>query len=385
MTIIILILIILVLIESKHFLEYKYQIEVKPTDIDIDIDSSIININGHLNLVNSNDHVEIMIPELEVKAIILGQNDFSNLSTQIKFKHHHKDINSREDNYWQAFIIKSKSSVKITFSIKVMDTSNSNILSEIDSLWLETKWFDYSPSGRNLNKSGFAIPLNKRSSINKNISFKGQEQDGYKIYPIKTHILGSLDNPIETIKDYTKDIIRPGDIILIGETPLAVMQGNYIHPSTISPSSLAKLLCRSFHPTSSLATACGMQVLINEVGPTRVIFAWLMGASLKILNVKGMFYRLSGNQARLIDDITGTTPPYDQTIVLGPKKTNQFCHNACVALGVDVAVVDVNDLGRVKVLATSNKKLNPLLTKALKSNPAGNGDERTPILILRTN
>ena len=40
------------------------------------------------------------------------------------------------------------------------------------------------------------------------------------------------------------------------------------------------------------------------------------------------FYRLAGDQARLIDDITGTTPPYDQTIVLGPERTVAFCERA---------------------------------------------------------
>ena len=39
-----------------------------------------------------------------------------------------------------------------------------------------------------------------------------------------------------------------------------------------------------------------------------------------------MFYRLAGEQARLIDDITGTTPPYDQVIVLGPINTKKFCN-----------------------------------------------------------
>ena len=41
-------------------------------------------------------------------------------------------------------------------------------------------------------------------------------------------------------------------------------------------------------------------------------------------NIKGIFYRLAGKQARLIDDITGTTPPYDKSIVLGPKDSQIF-------------------------------------------------------------
>ena len=151
----------------------------------------------------------------------------------------------------------------------------------------------------------------------------------------------------------------------------------------VEPTWIARLLCRVFHPTSSLATACGLQTLIDQVGPTRVILAWSIGLALKVVGLKGWFYRLAGEQARLIDDITGTTPPYDQTIVLGPADPVQLCQDAAEALGVSVAIVDVNDLGRVKVLASSSGCDEALLHRALRPNPAGNANERTPLVLVR--
>ena len=115
---------------------------------------------------------------------------------------------------------------------------------------------------------------------------------------------------------------------------------------------VARLACRVFHPTSSLATACGMQTLIDLVGPTKVLAAWLGGLMMKLVGIPGGFYRLAGDQARLIDDITGTTPPYVNHCS-GTIPAEQFCREASSALGVDVAIVDVNDLSRVKVLASS--------------------------------
>jgi hypothetical protein len=53
------------------------------------------------------------------------------------------------------------------------------------------------------------------------------------------------------------------------------------------------------------------------------------------------------------------------------------------ALGVAVAVVDVNDLGRVKVLAASRGCDQELLQRALRPNPAGNANERTPLVLVR--
>ena len=54
------------------------------------------------------------------------------------------------------------------------------------------------------------------------------------------------------------------------------------------------------------------------------------------------------------------------------------------SLGHGVAVVDVNDLGRVKVLAASSGCDLELLERALKPNPAGNANERTPLVVVRS-
>ena len=111
--------------------------------------------------------------------------------------------------------------------------------------------------------------------------------------------------------------------------------------------------------------------------------SWLIGGLSKSLGIKGLFYRLAGEQARLIDDITGTTPPYDKSIVLGPKDTQSFCIKASKELQVNVAVVDVNDLGRVKILSTNNINNTQIIKRALTSNPAGNANQHTPIVIIR--
>ena len=96
-----------------------------------------------------------------------------------------------------------------------------------------------------------------------------------------------------------------------------------------------------------------------------------------------MFYRLTGSESSLIDDISGTVTPYDKSIVMGPLNSDLFCKEVSNYLNIDVAVVDVNDLGGVKVLASSNKTVNQILKRNLISNPAGNGDEKTPIVLIR--
>ncbi|MEL6130549.1 MAG: F420-0:Gamma-glutamyl ligase, partial [Cyanobacteria bacterium J06628_4] len=162
-----------------------------------------------------------------------------------------------------------------------------------------------------------------------------------------------------------------------------IMQGRWRHPSSIKPGWVAKRICYFFMPTSSLATACGMQTLVDLVGPVRVVYAFVVGAiAKKFLGRPGMFYVLAGDQARLIDDVTGTLPPYDQFIVLGPQNPEQIVQDIYNETGLKAAIVDVNDLKAVKILAATPGTDVDLVTSALLDNPAGNADEQTPVVLI---
>ncbi|MEL7051089.1 MAG: F420-0:Gamma-glutamyl ligase, partial [Cyanobacteria bacterium J06588_5] len=107
------------------------------------------------------------------------------------------------------------------------------------------------------------------------------------------------------------------------------------------------------------------------------------GAVAKVFGSPGMFYRLAGEQARLIDDVTGTLPPFDQFIVLGPANSQQLCDQIFAETGLQAAIVDVNDLKAVKILARTADTDEQLLIQALIDNPAGNADEQTPVVLIR--
>ncbi len=282
------------------------------------------------------------------------------------------------NNYWPTTIIKSNSELFIRIIYKF---SNSNFRKKIKYLWLKVLWENYGHFGISNNKDCLLINLDCQKkpkevfeiSLNKN----------YKAFAIKTDLLGCFDNPANTVIEYCKGIVKENDILTIGESPLAIMQNRYISPQNLEYSLFSKALCYFFHPTSSLATACGMQLLINRIGVTRITFALFVGFLFKLIGIKGMFYRLTGSESSLIDDISGTVTPYDKSIVMGPLNADLFCKEVSNYLNIDVAVVDVNDLGGVKVLASSNKTVDKILKRNLISNPAGNGDEKTPIVLIR--
>ena len=283
------------------------------------------------------------------------------------------------NNYWPTTIIKSNSELFVRIIYKF---SNNNFRKKIKYLWLKIHWESYGHFGISNNKDCFLINLDGQKQRPKEV-FEIPINNKYKAFAIKTDLLGCFDNPVNTVIEYCKGIVEKNDILTIGESPLAIMQNRYISPQNLEYSLFSKALCYFFHPTSSLATACGMQLLINRIGVTRITFALFVGFLFKLVGIKGMFYRLTGSESSLIDDISGTVTPYDKSIVMGPLNADLFCKEVSNYLNIDVAVVDVNDLGGVKVLASSNKKVNKILKRNLLSNPAGNGDEKTPIVLIR--
>ena len=54
-----------------------------------------------------------------------------------------------------------------------------------------------------------------------------------------------------------------------------------------------------------------------------------------------------------IDGYTGTLPPYERAIVLGPAQPDRVAGELAAALDLHVAIVDANDLGRAKTLGAS--------------------------------
>ena len=337
--IILLLLTFSVFLELDHRSKRKSPLVLKPRDFKTNISDSKHKYIALVEIINTNKKMEVMIPSFKVipKLIGISNSDIINLKTKIKL--FHPDEIEQENDYWTAYIVKGKKSTKVQIEIE-FEIENL-IKNNLECLWIDIEWVNYGPFGFFSKFDGFVLPNYLRRS-------KKKPLDKDLIIPIKTHILGSLDDPIDVLKNYIPRDCQSTDILTIGETPLAIMQGRYIDFRSLNVSPLSKLICKGFHPTSSLASACGMQTLINIYGPTRILISWLIGAILKLLGIKGIFYRLAGEQARLIDDITGTTPPYDKNIVLGPQGSKAFCKKASKELGINIAVVDVNDLGRVK-------------------------------------
>ena len=377
-------ILIFVIICSDIYINYvpKTNLVLVPLDFKSREKDNNIEVVIDLKIINKSNSKETMVSNfnLDLDFFKSRNNQYlKKLNYEERIYIYTETSKKNINNYWPTTIIKANSELLIQVILKF---KNNDLKNKIKYIWLKVFWENYGHFGITKKQDGLLVNLNRHNQNKKELTQIPLKKN-YMAIAVKTDLLGSFDNPIETVVNYCKDVTKKNDILTIGETPLAIMQGRYIAPQNLEYNFFSKILCYFFHPTSSLATACGMQLLIDKIGVTRITFSLILGFLFKCIGVKGIFYRLTGFESSLIDDISGTVIPYDKSIVMGPIMTKLFCDKLSKQLEVEVAVVDVNDLGGVKILASSNKSVNNILKDILKVNPAGNSDEKTPIVLIR--
>jgi len=210
----------------------------------------------------------------------------------------------------------------------------------------------------------------------------------YLRIPIKTRILQTGDDFPSLINEYATHLLQSGDIVTISESPLAITQGRAINERDIKPCLLARILWRFVSKVSygiGLRSPTSMQCAIEECGALRILFAAVVGGLSKlILRRKGDFYRLAGMQAALIDAAhTTTVNGYEACVIKGPLKPAEAAQTIATATGHGIAIMDINDIGGSWCIGHS-EGLNPrLIEDIMRDNPQGQGNELTPMCIIR--
>ncbi|MCW2164542.1 F420-0:Gamma-glutamyl ligase [Microbacterium hydrothermale] len=215
------------------------------------------------------------------------------------------------------------------------------------------------------------------------------EGTSYARIPIRTRVVMPGDDLDAFILEYAKDAVQPGDLLFVTEKIVAITQGRSFKLDSIKPRKLALFLSKYVTRTPygiGLGMPETMEMALRECGTPRILFAAAVSAVTKAFGRKGDFYRIAGDKARAIDGPTkGTIPPYNQAVVLGPERPREVAARLKSLLGgdVQVAVVDINDLGGNILGSTMDKAGEKRLVAILKDNPLGQGHESTPLGIVR--
>ncbi|MDP1689659.1 MAG: coenzyme F420-0:L-glutamate ligase [bacterium] len=214
----------------------------------------------------------------------------------------------------------------------------------------------------------------------------------YLRLPIKTPLIKPGDELFELLVDYVEPHLQKSDILFISEKVICVTQGRIIRADEVKTSWLARLLAgkvRNHVGTPQFrglghGTAPAMQLLIEEAGYPRTLFAAAIAAITRPLGIKGAFYYLVGKQAKSIDcPMSWTIPEFKDYAKRAPEDPNGVACKIRNRFGVETVIVDANYRGAFSLGKSTSNITEKFIQELLFDNPAGQDSEMTPFFIIR--
>lgn len=210
----------------------------------------------------------------------------------------------------------------------------------------------------------------------------------YLRHAVKTRFIKPGEDYIEIFKEYVNPIYEEGDIISISEKIIALCQNRIIRRSDMKIGFWAKFLSKF---ASENKGGCGvresikMQYAINKAGLPKVLWAGIASAFTKLIGIKGVFYKITGQEVSGLDGFyDGVWDEYRDIGIELPSNSTQVCNEIKKKLGISCMIVDANDFGR-EILGKSNDihLSEHELKEIIRDNPAGQGKQLTPIILVR--
>ena len=205
-------------------------------------------------------------------------------------------------------------------------------------------------------------------------------------YPLFSHLVTAKDDIVAVVREHAEPSLEPGDILAISEKIVAICEGRAYPLDEIQPTRLATFMAKFVTRTPhgiGIGSPWTMEFALREAGAPRIFAAAFASVITKPFGKKGVFYRVAGPKVAAIDGPTdGTIPPYNRCVTLGPSNPEKSAATISAALGGQaVAIIDANDLG-VNILGASGVEP-ALVEQAFSDNPLGQGEEQTPMAVLR--
>ena len=210
--------------------------------------------------------------------------------------------------------------------------------------------------------------------------------------PLKTDLVGRGDDLADLYRRQIVEHVKPGDIVVMAEKPIAASQGRSYALDEIHPTRLAKVLSKAVTRTPhgiGLGIPETMQLAIDEAGAPRIVAAAAASAAGKVVGKRGLFYKVAGANVEAIDGPTwNTLPPHNTHAKLGPADPDGVAAGLADFLSesaggrVEMVVIDANDL-TATVLGASPGADRGLAATLMRDNPLGQGHEQTPVCVLR--
>lgn len=215
----------------------------------------------------------------------------------------------------------------------------------------------------------------------------------YLRIPLKTRLIRNGDDLMALLEEYARPLLVPGDLLFVSEKIVCLTQGDrIIRADSVQTSWLARFLATKVRNGAGTpefkglghGTAPAMQLLIEEAGVLRVLFAAAVSAVTRPIGIKGAFYYLIGKQAKSIDcPMSWTIEEFRDYAKRAPRDPNGVAKDMKKRFGVEAVIVDANYQGAFSLGKSTSVITEKFIQELLRDNPAGQDSEMTPFFIMR--
>jgi len=147
---------------------------------------------------------------------------------------------------------------------------------------------------------------------------------GIVAIPVRTPLVQPGEDFIALVGRCVQGIARAGDVLALSETAVAIAQGRIIAADRVRPTALAYMLARHAGTLSSTSQPESLQLIMDEVGAWKVVYASAMNVVGRLVGRRGLFYEIMGEAITAIDGYTGTLRPFERMIVFSPDDPAAF-------------------------------------------------------------
>lgn len=197
------------------------------------------------------------------------------------------------------------------------------------------------------------------------------------------------ENQADLVRKYVLPLAQPGDMLSFGAKVMAMCTRNVKTRDEVKPGFWANLLWRF---AGINTTGVGMhepyklQLVIDMVGLPRVLLAAFVSAVTRPFGVHGLFYKICGQGVGGIDGFyfRSSFERYKQLALINPPNPVELCNALEKETGIPVVLMDANDIEQNQLGKCDDFPLtDDEIQDAMKDNPSGQGDELTPLILIR--
>ncbi|MDR0395922.1 MAG: F420-0--gamma-glutamyl ligase [Oscillospiraceae bacterium] len=217
----------------------------------------------------------------------------------------------------------------------------------------------------------------------------GSNNRRYSRFAIQTHFVQRRESKEDLVKRYVLPLYTPGDVLAFGAKVMAMCADSVVERKDVKPGFWANFLWRFAginHTGVGMHEPYKLQLVINIVGLPRVLLAAFLSAITRPFGVHGVFYKVCGQGVGGIDGFyfRSSFDIYKELALINPPEPDRLCDEVEESTGIPTVLMDANDLQRDQLGRSRGVPLTDgELQDALRDNPSGQGDELTPLILIK--